>query len=174
MITHRDLTPDDLDELVRWRNDPDVNRYLSERLMNEEEAGAWFQRLRRNPKIWLKAIQYDDRLVGYGVVESIDETNRKCELAMVIGEKDLWGCGIGRTILVEMLRYAFDELRMHRVWAVAIRGNDRSERLLKNAGFSYEGTMRGAISRAGTFTDLLIYSLLEDEYRAKRRRAGSA
>lgn len=170
MISHRDLTPDDLDQLVRWRNDPDVNRYLSERLMTKEEAEAWFGRLRCNPKIWIKAILYDDRLVGYGTVESIDETNRKCELALIIGEKDVWGRGIGGTILVEMLRYAFDELRMHRVWAVAIRGNDRSERLLKRAGFSHEGTMRGAISKAGTFTDLLIYSILENEYRAKPNR----
>jgi RimJ/RimL family protein N-acetyltransferase len=166
MITHRDLTPDDLDELVRWRNDPDVNRHLADRLKTEEEAEAWLQRLRSNPKTWLKAVLYHDRLVGYGAVESIDEKNRKCELAVVIGEKDIWGRGIGGTLLIEMLRYAFDELRMHRVWAAVAEGNDRSERLVKGAGFSHEGTMREAICKNGTFIGLLIYSILESEYRA--------
>jgi RimJ/RimL family protein N-acetyltransferase len=166
MITHRDLSPDDLDDLVRWRNDPDVNRYLSERLMTKDEAEAWLRRLRSNSKAWLKAILYDNRLVGYGTVESIDEANRKCELALVIGEKDVWGRGIAGTILAEMLRYSFDELHMHRVWAVTARGNARSERLLTSAGFSHEGTMREPIYKAGAFFDLHIYSILESEYKA--------
>jgi len=164
MITHRDLTLNDLDALVRWRNDPDVSRYLSDRLRTKDEAEAWFQRLRKNPHIWLKAVLYDDRLVGMASVEAIDETNRKCELIMVIGEKDVWGHGIGGKILTDMLRYAFDDLHMHRVWAVFIAGNERSERLLKRAGFSFEGTMREAISKSGSFADLLIYSILEKEY----------
>ncbi len=167
MITHRDLTPDDLDKLVRWRNDPDVNRHLSDRLKTKEEAEAWFERLRNNPKIWLKAVMYHDRLVGYAGVESIDETNRKCELALVIGEKDVWGRGIARAILDDMLRYSFDTLHMHRVWAVTARGNDRSKRLIKSARFTHEGTMRDAIYKEGKFTDLLFYSILENEYNAE-------
>ena len=168
-ITLRDLAPADLDSLVRWRNDPEVNRYLSDRLKTRAEADAWYQRLRSNSKVWLKAVLESDQLVGYAVVESIDEKNRKCELALVIGETPHWGKGIGTHLIGEMLYYAFDTLRMHRVWAVVSRGNYRSEALVKKAGFINEGTMREAVMIGDAYTDLLCYSQLEEEYRTRRR-----
>lgn len=164
MTELRDLEKQDLDALVRWRNDPVVNRCLADRLKSIEEADAWFKRLKTQPRIWLKAIIDDGQTVGYASVESIDEKNRKCELAMVIGDPDRWGKGIGSLVMNSMLKYAFEDLHMHRVWAVVSRGNDRSERLIKRAGFRYEGVMRDSIMIGGKFTDLLSYSMLEDEY----------
>lgn len=164
MITLRDLAITDLDTLVSWRNDPDVSRYLADRLKSPDEAEKWYNRLTANPGVWLKAILRDELLVGYCTVEAIDKKNRKCELALVVGEKTAWGSGIGRTVLEDMLRYAFDELNMHRVWAAVARGNERSKRLLRRAGFIQEGIMREPLIIAGEYIDLLCYSLLEDEY----------
>ncbi len=161
----RDLTNDDLDALVRWRNDPEINRYLADRLKTKEEAEPWFNRLRGNPKVWLKAIIENGTLIGYAAVEAIDEKNRRCEMAMAIGEKDYWGKGIATEVLKIMLEYAFVTLGMHRVWAAVARGNMRSERLIERAGFIREGVMRETLVMNGQFTDLLCYSMLEDEYR---------
>jgi len=109
-------------------------------------------------------------LIGYAVVESIDERNRKCELALIIGESNHCGKGIGTKVLKEMLDYAFETLHIHRVWAVIARGNDRSERLVKKAGFMKEGVMRETIIIGDRFTDLLCYSILEDEYQAEKNQ----
>ncbi|MBU0985078.1 MAG: GNAT family N-acetyltransferase [candidate division Zixibacteria bacterium] len=165
MTTIRDLTEDDLDAIVRWRNDAHVNRYLSNQLRSQPEVEVWFNSVKTHPKIWLKAIIDNDQIVGYAAVESIDTINRKCELAMVIGVADRWGRGIGATVLQVMLAYAFDTLGMHRVWAAVARGNDRSERLLRRAGFRQEGIMRETLIIQDEFTDLLCFSILEDEYR---------
>lgn len=166
MVEVRDLASEDLDALVHWRNDPAVNRFLADRLRSRDQAESWFYQLRARDKIWLKAIIDDDQLIGYAVVESIDEKNRKCELAMVIGEIDHWGKGVGAFVVKKMLEYAFDTLHMHRVWAAVARGNERSERLLRKAGFSQEGVMRETLIIGEKFTDLLCYSILENEYRA--------
>lgn len=166
MINVRDLTKDDLDILIKWRNDFQVNRYLSDRLKKLDETEVWFDRVRSDPKVWLKAIIEDDRLIGYAGVESIDERNRKCELALIVGEIEFWGRGVATEVLQLMLKYAFETLRMHRVWAAAIEGNVRSTRLVKRAGFAYEGTMREAIITVEGFSNLEFYSLLEDEYRS--------
>ncbi|MFH1699681.1 MAG: GNAT family protein [Candidatus Zixiibacteriota bacterium] len=165
MTKFRDLMVDDLDAVVRWRNDSIVNRHLSNRLKSKEEAEAWFNKVKTHPKIWLKAVIDDGRIIGYAAVESIDEKNRKCELILIIGEVDYWGRGIGEFVLKRMLEYAFDALHMHRVWVVATLGNDRSERLIKKVGFVQEGVMREAIIIGDKFTDLLCYSILEDEYK---------
>ncbi len=165
MNSLRDLSIEDLELLVRWRNEPEVGRYLANRLKTIEEAKTWFEKLRGNPKVWLKAIICDDTVIGYATVESIDEKNRKCELALVIGENDYWGRGIGNFVLKEMLEYAFKTLRMHRVWAAVAEGNERSERLVKSAGFIKEGVMRETLIMNGRFTDLLFFSILENEYK---------
>lgn len=169
-IDIRDLTLDDLDSLVRWRRDPAVNRYLSIRLTTIDETEAWFHKVKANPKVWLKAVLAGGDVIGYAVVEAIDAKNRKCELALVIGETNHWGKGIATSILKTMLEYAFDSLRMHRVWAAVARGNDRSERLLKTAGFRQEGVMREPLIINGEFTDLLCYSILEHEYYAAKKK----
>jgi len=165
MVTFRDLTPEDLDNLVHWRNDPVVNRYLDDRLKTREEVDAWFSRVKATPLVWLKAILLNDRLIGYGAIESIDEKSRKCEVAIVIGETASWELGIGGTVLRKMLQYVFSERGFHRVVAVVASGNRRSERLITGAGFTFEGTMRDALLIGGAFTDLLCYSMLENEYR---------
>ncbi len=170
MISVRDLTRDDLNLLVKWRNDPQVNRYLSDRLKRLDETEVWFDRLRSDPKVWLKAIIEDARMVGYAAVESIDPKNRKCELALIVGEIDFWGRGIATRILKLMLEYAFATLSMHRVWAAVIEGNVRSARLIKSAGFVHEGTMRDAIAEANVFRNLDFYSILEDEYKARSKK----
>ncbi len=169
MAILRDLEKAELKELVRWRNDPQVNRYLANRLKTLTEAEAWYERLKSNPKVWLKAILDNDRLIGYATVESIDEKNRKCELALAIGEPSYWGKGVGKQALGEMLKYAFETLHMHRVWAAVACGNERSERLVRGAGFLLEGTMREAIIMEGDFTDLFCFSLLENEYAPDHR-----
>jgi RimJ/RimL family protein N-acetyltransferase len=160
----RDLSENDLDTIVRWRNDPVVSKCLSDRLKTKNETETWYNRLKGNPRVWLKAITYDNRLIGYAVIESIDETNRKCELVIIIGESDYWGKGIGLFVLQKMLEHAFVALQMHRVWAVTSRYNERSEKLLKKAGFTHEGILREPIIIDGKFMDLLMYSILENEY----------
>src|SRR5512144_2263014 len=109
MLSLRDMTVDDLDLVAKWRSDPMVNHYLSDRLKTRADIDPWFARVKSNPKVWLKIILYFDRPVGYSAVESTDETSRKCEIAMFIGEPDVWGKGIGRDVSKRMLSYAFDE-----------------------------------------------------------------
>ncbi len=156
---------------MRWRNDPAVTRHLADRLKSKEEAEAWFDKLKANPKVWLKAIVDDGQTVGYAAVESINERNRNCELVLIIGESDHWGKGIGACALKTMMEYAFDTLHMHRVWVVVARGNERSERLVKKVGFLQEGVMRETIIIGKKFTDLLCYSILEDEFRTVKSQS---
>src|SRR5262249_1237156 len=76
MTTLRDLTENDLDDLLRRRNDPEVNRYLTTRVKTKADAEAWFTRIKSDPRNFLKGILQDGRLVGYCIVEDVDEQNR--------------------------------------------------------------------------------------------------
>lgn len=164
-IALRDLTKKDLDVLLLWRNNPDVNKFLTNRVKNKLEAQAWFNRITSSPRNLLKGILYEGRLIGYCIVEDVDEQNRKCEMGIIIGELQYWGKGIGKIVVTELLSYCFKDLKLHRVLAVIAEGNKRSERLLAGMGFKHEGTLREASQTNGRFVDLLCYSILEQEYK---------
>lgn len=154
----------DLDTLCRWRNHPDVSRFLSQRVKTIDQATVWFQKVTGDPNDLLLEISVDGVLVGYGIVENVDLHSGKCEIGIVIGEPDYWGRGIGKTALAAMLEYCFKKLLLNGVLAVIARGNERSVALFENSVFTHEGTLREATLINGQHTDLFLYSLLKREY----------
>ncbi|WP_428674636.1 GNAT family N-acetyltransferase, partial [Roseibium sp.] len=61
------------------------------------------------------------------------------------------------------VRYAFDELRLHRVEAACIPDNTRSIRLLEKAGFEREGLMRSYLKIDGRWCDHFLYARFADD-----------
>ncbi len=167
------LQASDLEALCRWRNHPQVSRFLANRVKTHDQAMAWFRRITGDSKNLLKGIMVDAQLIGYVIVEDVDVLNGKCEVAIVIGDPNWWGKGIGKTVVAELLQYCFDKLGLHRVLAVIARGNVRSEALFKHLGFTHEGTLREATLIDGEHVDLLCYSLLKREYEQKEGRTRS-
>ena len=158
------LQEGDLDTFCRWRNHPEVSRFLSHRIKTLDQAAVWFQRITGDPNNLLMGITVDGKLVGYGIVENVDLQSGKCEVGIVIGEPDSWGKGIGKTAVATLLEYCFGKLQLNRVLAVMARGNGRSVALFENSGFTHEGTLREATLINGEHTDLFLYSLLKREY----------
>ncbi len=70
-----------------------------------------------------------------------DLTDRddECELGYWLG-KPFWGRGIMTEAANEMLRHAFEDLGMNKVWAGYYDGNDRSKRVQEKCGFIYQWT----------------------------------
>lgn len=170
-IEFHELQEHDLGHILKWRTNPEVKRYLTTRHRTPEEIAAWHKRITGDGNSLLCGISCDGVLVGYGVVDGVvegsDRVLRKCEAGVTIGEPYLWGQGLGKSIAQHLLQYGFAHLHMCRVLAVIARGNTRSERLFQSLGFTHEGTLRDATVIDGQFTDLLCYSMLEDEYRQK-------
>jgi RimJ/RimL family protein N-acetyltransferase len=77
------------------------------------------------------------------------------------------GLGLGRRILGEIQRIAFEELGAHRLFLDVFDDNARARHLYESMGFVIEGAMRDATSRDGAWHDLLLMSMLEDEYRQR-------
>lgn len=72
---------------------------------------------------------------------STDMTDRddECELGYWIG-KPYWGQGLIPEAARELLRYAFEELKMRAVWCGYYEGNEKSRRVQEKLGFVYRYT----------------------------------
>ena len=105
----------------------------------------------------------DSALVGGLALANI---RRGCAQAASLG---YWmgapyaGQGYMTAAVSAILPFAFGTLRLHRVEAACIPGNDASIRLLENTGFQREGFARQYLCINGTWQDHLLFARLRDD-----------
>ena len=66
------------------------------------------------------------------------------------------------------LKFAFDELNLHRVQLTVFAYNDRAIALYEKLGFQREGTFREFLHRDGARYDMYLYGLLRREWEARQ------
>ena len=70
------------------------------------------------------------------------EDDDEYELGYWIG-KPFWGQGLIPEAAHEMLRYAFEDLKMNRIWCGYYDGNEKSRRVQEKLGFVYQRKTEG-------------------------------
>ena len=70
------------------------------------------------------------------------EKDDECELGYWLG-KLFWGQGLMPEAAKEILRHAFEDLGMSKVWCGYYEGNTKSKRVQEKVGFKYQWTTEG-------------------------------
>lgn len=155
----------------RWFRDYEVQRLLGPLPvpMTDESEDAWYEQASTSTDTYTFSIRTlaDDVLIGNCGLFNLDRKNRSAEFGIVIGEKDYWGRGYGTDAIRPLLRFAFDELNLHRVELRVYDFNERGVRAYEKLGFTHEGRRRDALWREGAYHDVIVMSLLEDEWRGE-------
>ncbi len=141
----RRWTDGDAEDLYRYARDPDVgpiagwpphqsideSRYIIEKVLSGKEAYA----------ICLKP---DHKAIGTIELKlkghtDMTERDDECEMGYWLG-KPFWGLGLMPEAVRALLRRAFVDLGMQKVWCGYYDGNDRSKRVQEKCGFRYRWT----------------------------------
>ncbi len=107
----------------------------------------------------------DGEPIGLTGLLGIDRLHGTAECFCVIGEKSFWGKGIGTQIHSLLIQWAFDEMKLHKIWAVVYPNNAAVLKLVKKLGFEIEGTLREEKYIAGKRIDLFRIGVLRNECR---------
>ena len=140
----RPFTLDDLPMLIEQRSDPDMNRYLGgPRRQNPEELA---KRIRfymscyeshgfgMCPMFWKET----GEMIGAAGIQPLEDTGEIEVGYSVI--KEYWGLGIATESARGWLEFAFNEVGLDRIVAVAVIENSASQHVMKKLGMSYEKT----------------------------------
>jgi [ribosomal protein S5]-alanine N-acetyltransferase len=129
-----------------------------------EQDARDFLRLAREPdKLWLAiTLRPEGRQIG-GIGFRIETQHRHAELGYWLGAP-YWGHGYATEAAQEMLRYGFEELALHRIFATHFKHNPASGRILKKIGMRYEGCQREHLLKWGDFVDSEMYGILRREW----------
>ena len=74
------------------------------------------------------------------------------------------GQGIAMEATKELLKIAFEEIGLQRVYLNVLSDNDRAVHLYEKCGFVYEGEFRNHIKIRGEMKSLKWYGILKDEF----------
>jgi ribosomal-protein-serine acetyltransferase len=105
---------------------------------------------------------------GFGC-HPIDWANRSCSIGYWI-EEARRGQGVITRCCVSMLEYLFDELALHRVVIQCATGNVKSCAIPQRLGFTREGVARQGEWVNDRWLDLVVWSMLEEEWKQRADR----
>ncbi len=103
-----------------------------------------------------------ERLIG-GIGLRIDPGHPRAELGYWLGIP-YWGRGYATEAGRAVLRYGFETLGLHRIYASAFRENSVSAKVLCKLGMQHEGCLRQHVLKWGRFIDLEMYGILRSEW----------
>ena len=165
-MTHlRDATPADKGTLLRWRNSPEVARYMyTDHVISEEEHERWFARAMSDPakRYWIVSV--DEQDVGLANISDLDRRQGTCSWAFYIAEPLARGRGTGAAVEFLVISYVFGELNLRKLWCEVLGFNRPVVRLHQRFGFQIEGTLRAHVIKDGAPMDVIRMGLLREEW----------
>lgn len=103
--------------------------------------------------------------VGYFMLSELDNPHNKVEITQgIIAKKN---CGYGRETFNLLLTWIFDVKKSHRAFLDCKEYNSVGIHIYESLGFKREGIMRDVICTNGIYENLILFGILEDEF--KRR-----
>jgi len=156
-----------LERTRAWVNDPYLMRLLNRTdHVTEAEHQDWFNRLKDRTDCVYFAIETSDNHEHIGNIWlwDIDERHRRAEVRVVIGNHDRLGKGLGSEAIALVSDLAFDQLKLHKVYAYVLAINPRARAAFEKAGFAVEGVLRQDRWTGDAFADVFLLGKLNDEH----------
>lgn len=109
--------------------------------------------------------------IGIKMGDATDLTDQEdeCEIGYWLGVP-YWGRGIMPEAVTEILRHAFENMGMKKVWCGYYDGNDKSKRVQEKCGFRYEWTTKDVdVPLMNEVRTGHVNSMTEEEWMARQQ-----
>lgn len=164
----REFVEDDIPLKVRWINDCRNNRYLHYDIpLCATKTLSWFRMKNRKTRLDC-VIEFQGHPVGLIGLLQIDRENEKAEFYISMGEVDFKRQGIATKASRALLRYAFQILKLHKIYLNTDAENEVAHKLFEKLGFVQEGFFRDDMVHRGKFIDRIRYALISNSIDVER------
>lgn len=158
---------------LAWLNDPEVTRYTEVGTFptTAEDLDNYYRSITASKNDVMLAVvdKKSGRHIGNVKLGPIHWLHRTATFGILIGEKDLWGKGVGLEATRLMVEYGFERLNLRRIVLGVFAEHEAAVRCYEKVGFKIEGRFREKIFHEGEYKDSLWMGLLRSEYKPLRR-----
>ena len=161
----RDLEEKDVDGMLEWMHsnlakkvfEKDFNKFTRDDVVNFVNNSN-----SSDTEFNYACVDDNDEYLGTVSLKNVDYKNKNAEYAISFREK-VHGSGAAVYATEEILKKAFDELNLEKVYLNVLDINERANAFYKKVGFKFAGKSRNHIMKDGKFYDLLWYDILKEE-----------
>lgn len=161
-FTLRKWTIDDLESLVKYANNRNVAKFLTDVFPHPytiEDGKTYIEMVIGNYPLNIFAIDIDGKAVGsIGIFPLSDVHKSNAELGYWLAEP-FWGNGIVTQAIKQIVEYGFRVFEIDRIFARPFGSNLASQRVLEKAGFKLEARFEKTILKNGEYLDELVYAI---------------
>ncbi|MGA2659698.1 MAG: GNAT family N-acetyltransferase [Verrucomicrobiota bacterium] len=173
----RPLTPDDAATVARLAGSREIAHTTTTipHPYSEAQAREWIAACTGQSRAG-KAIVFgvvtreDAQLVGAVGLSKVDSEHSQAEMGFWVGVQS-WGKGYATEAVRRVVRYAFAELKLNRVYAHHMVRNPASGRVLEKLGMKREGLLRQRVQKWGVFEDVVLMAILHDDWKQMSGKA---
>lgn len=157
----RRLTEDDATEdYVRWMNDPEINQFLESRFYTHtiESTKAFIRSVTNDNNYQFGIfIKENNKHIGNIKIGSINNYHKFADIGFLIGEKNYWGKGIATEAIGLATDFAFNTLRLHKLWGGLYSPNVGSLKAFQKNGYEQEGVKKSQYLLNGVYYDDIMF-----------------
>ncbi len=180
----RAIERSDIPLFLRWINDPEVTEFLSNVFpYSLETETQWFDSVLKGPmeehpltieaNVALSENDAPEWLpIGTCSFMAMEQIHHSAEAGIFIGDKEYWNQGYGTEAMRLLLKFGFEDLNFHRIWLRVLESNHRARKSYLKAGYVEEGRYRKAEFRHGFYNDIILMSILQDEWFENKQKEG--
>ena len=165
----RSFGPGDIDEIVRLAGDFAIadTTLMIPHPYSKTDAEQWLQthapRFEAGEQVHLAITERQTgELIG-AVGLSITARFDRAELGYWVG-KPYWGKGYCTEASKAVMDWGFSNLNLNRVYAVHMKRNPASGRVMQKLGMTREGEFRQHVKKWDRYEDMVIYGILRSEW----------
>lgn len=159
----RPITEEDTDLVLGWRNKKEVvENFIYRKPITREEHLSWFKNKVEKGLVhqFIICQNTDDKPLGSVYLQNFEEDSRQAEEGIFIGETNLQRKGIGSQAAQLMIKYAFEELKLHKLKARVLAYNTASLKMHEKAGYIQEACFKDELFLDGKYEDLVFFGII--------------
>jgi ribosomal-protein-alanine N-acetyltransferase len=160
----------DWQAVLAYQKNPRYLKYYEWTERTEQEArefvAIFLDQQKEDPRLNLQlavTLKTTGQLIGSCGIRTKSHESHEADIGFEV-DPDYWGHGYASEAARAIVRYGFDELRLHRIWAWCIADNMGSRRVLEKLSMQQEGRLRDNEFFRDRWWDTLIYAILKHEW----------
>jgi len=159
---------DSLSSYIRWMNDEEVMRFTESkgRKYSIQDLKEYIRAMSDSKnKLFGIFLRENDRHIGNIKIGNIHPIHKRADIGLIIGEKDLWGKGLGQEAIALVTEHAFSVLKLKTVYAGVLSNNVGSYKAFLKAGFQKAGIFKNSFFYEGHFVDGIVVEKVNEDYK---------
>lgn len=168
-ITLREIRETDLENIMCWRMDPDITRYMNTNpKLTLEGQKNWLASIRQNTDVLYWLIQIEGQPAGVINLTGLDNPEGNLGWAYYVGEKRLRSMGTALSLEMSMYDHALDNLKKRAVYSDVFTLNQGVIQLHKLCGCEIVEEKKHHICKEGIWYDVTYMRMTAEHWLATR------